>query len=199
MSTLLPLSIKQHLLAASAFCLSFFYYSTAMASPFEAAPVSDDTLNDMRGGFDLPNGMKVSLGVEMTTYVDQSLILRTVLNVTDVANSGLQVTVPSSGANPVIVGSPSNEPIKIEIPSDLGMVTVNRNEDGSSVVLKGPDLEVQHLTGNSTGMLIANTLDNRVIDTITTVNVSLDNSAVPVGNMMLRLDSVISDAGGRVF
>lgn len=302
---------RLRLLAATAIGLASGMHAQVFANPFGAAPVSDQRLSDMRGGFELPNGMNVAVAVEIETRVDGALALRTVLNLVDTSKAALEGFVPSgpnlnlpdwtvapaSSANPlaappasatevsppaavmtaepvgdptppaalaatvpvtpVVVSAvapiaeatpsaPDSVPIStptvtasavsvsvvasaptpvspvisaptvslniapgaaeaaaisapvpaIEVQSDLGSVTVEQTAMGSVVILKGPDLEIQHLTGNSTGILIANTLDNRVIDTIATVNVSLSDSAVPVGNMMLRMEAVVLNAVG---
>lgn len=163
------------MLTASALTLTMACHGQALANPFGTPPVKEASLGAIRGGFDLPNGMKVSLGVDIATYVDNSLALRTVLNVTNPAGSGLQVTAPISAA-------------------DLGGISVMQTDGGAAVILKGADLEIQHLTGNNTGILIANSLDNRSIDTIANVNISLGDSAVPIGNMMMRIESVVLDA-----
>ncbi|MCB4858175.1 hypothetical protein K7W03_01060 [Sphingobium sp. PNB] len=170
-----PRWLSRPFLTASAFTLTLAIHGQALANPFGVTPVSDESLSDMRGGFDLPNGMRLSLGVEIATFVDNSLALRTVLHVTEPGHSGVQVTVPVSSAA-------------------LGAVSVAQAEGGAAVMLKGPDLEIQHLAGSNTGVLIANTLDNRSIDTIANVNIALGDAAVPVGNMILRIESVVLDA-----
>lgn len=172
----LPYRLRRLMVCASAVSLLPGMDGLAAANPFGVSPVSEQALSDMRGGFELPNGMIVSVGVQIDTYVDRSLALRTVLNVADKTNSGLEITLPSA--------------------SDLGAISIVQTSDGSAVILKGADLEIQHLTGSSTGVVIANTLDNRVIDTVATVNVSLSDSAVPVGNILLRIESVVLDAVG---
>ncbi|WP_022681638.1 hypothetical protein [Sphingobium bisphenolivorans] len=231
--------MRRRLLAASALGLPLSICSPAAANPFGTPPVSDRSLSSMRGGFELPNGMNVAVGVQIDTYVDNSLALRTVLTVTDKVSSALEITVPSAVAavtpnpianavTPVAVNlqtgpspsvqapavnpdalavsvpisaagsaAPTALPANMEIRSDLGTLSVAQTDKGPAVILKGQDLEIQHMTGSSTGVLIANTMDNRAIDTIATVNISLSDSAVPVGNIMLRIESVILDAVGR--
>lgn len=270
--------LRLRLLTATALGLSLGINSQASANPFGSAPVSDRELGGMRGGYQLPNGMNVTVGVQIETYVDGTLALRTVLNVVDTAKAALEVFVPAvstsglpdhavtvANTNPTVVAalstspggeaapstsvaaapdalSPTAAPVvsiaaadsgtapvvsspvmsapvvslgetagtpgatgpalvqNLAVQSDLGSVTIEQTKSGSVVILKGPDLEIQHMTGNSTGVLIANTLDNRAIDTVATVNISLSDSAVPVGNIMLRIDSIVLDAvGGGVY
>lgn len=240
--------LRLRLLAATALGLASGMHSQVLANPFGAAPVSDQELSGMRGGFELPNGMNVAVAVEIETRVDGALALRTVLNLVDSAKPALQVFTPAnlkpnmpdpaatpatgvvhaslpaveldkgSSAQPVassaisvpIVsmnetpGGVTTVPGQAPAPnnllhSDLGAVSVEQTKAGSVVILKGPDLEIQHMTGNSTGVLVANTLDNRAIDTIATVNVSLSDSAVPVGNILLRIESIVLNAVGAKY
>ena len=294
-----PARLQRHLLTATALGLSLGLTSPAIANPFGTAPVSEAMLGSMRGGFELPNGMKISVGVQIETYVDNSLALRTVLNVTDRARAALAIVVPSVSkvglsnpqvaaamppsvatpdpapvaANPVVDPAPivpaipvaavaaavapapavaptplvqevavaapvapaigtavaapivqiaaaapdlpaaaptvtvaaadggapmpgAVAPADVQIHSDLGLVTVEQTGSGAAVVLKGADLQIEHVTGNVTGVLIANTLDNRVIDTVATVNISLTDSAIPFGNILLKIESIVLDAVG---
>lgn len=255
-----PNRLQRRLLTATALGLSLGLNNQAIANPFGKAPVSDGMLSSMRGGFELPNGMMISVGVQIETYVDNSLALRTVLNVTDRAKAALEIVVPSASklglsnpqvaaalpasapvvTNPVAVADPTSivqatpvvsaiavaplaadpapkapavqiaaassagdaqmpgviAPADVQIHSDLGVVTVEQTSSGAAVLLKGPDLQIEHMTGNATGVLIANTLDNRVIDTVATVNISLTDSAIPVGNILLKIESIVLDAVG---
>lgn len=255
-----PNRLQRRLLTATALGLSLGLNNQAIANPFGTAPVSDGMLSSMRGGFELPNGMMISVGVQIETYVDNSLALRTVLNVTDRAKAALEIVVPSASklglsnpqvaaalpasapvvTNPVAVADPTSivqatpvvsaiavaplaadpapaapavqiaaassagdaqmpgviAPADVQIHSDLGVVTVEQTSSGAAVLLKGPDLQIEHMTGNATGVLIANTLDNRVIDTVATVNISLTDSAIPVGNILLKIESIVLDAVG---
>ena len=255
-----PNRLQRRLLTATALGLSLGLNNQAIANPFGKTPVSDGMLSSMRGGFELPNGMMISVGVQIETYVDNSLALRTVLNVTDRAKAALEIVVPSASklglsnpqvaaalpasapvvTNPVAVADPTSivqatpvvsaiavaplaadpapaapavqiaaassaggaqmpgviAPADVQIHSDLGVVTVEQTSSGAAVLLKGPDLQIEHMTGNATGVLIANTLDNRVIDTVATVNISLTDSAIPVGNILLKIESIVLDAVG---
>ncbi|HJT39553.1 MAG TPA: hypothetical protein VJ762_04370 [Sphingobium sp.] len=255
-----PNRLQRRLLTATALGLSLGLNNQAIANPFGTAPVSDGMLSSMRGGYELPNGMLISVGVQIETYVDNSLALRTVLNVTDRAKAALEIVVPSASklglsnpqvaaalpasapvvTNPVAIADPTSivqatpvvsaiavaplaadpapaapavqiaaassagdaqmpgviAPADVQIHSDLGVVTVEQTSSGAAVLLKGPDLQIEHMTGNATGVLIANTLDNRVIDTVATVNISLTDSAIPVGNILLKIESIVLDAVG---
>ena len=166
---------RLHWLTAMAISLASALPSSAIANPFSSAPpVSIEKLGNLRGGVKLPNGMDVMVGVQIETRVNGELALHTVLNIADPTKAALEIFAPPSQA--------------------LGSIRVAQRDTGSVVILQGPNLEIQHLTGNATGILVANTLDNRAIDTVATVHVSLADSAVPIGNILLRMESIMIDA-----
>ena len=219
-------------LAVTGIGLSCVIVPAAHANPFgTAAAVSDEELGSLRGGFELPNGMDVTVGVQIDTRVNGDLALRTVLNIADPAESSLRVYAApvQQGSSPANANPPPAQPASVNLPTvsapqvsvnvsgdsagiggptllpilqgdqvqtALGTVQVERGGSGTVVVLKGPSLEVQHVTGGGTGVLIANTMNNRAIDTVATVNISLSNSAVPIGNVLLRVENVVLDAVG---
>lgn len=187
--------------------------------------VSDDELDRLRGGFVLPNGMDVSVGIDIETLVNGILALRTVLST---ANGGVPVVFTSSGNTPAATSSESVPSITIPgvgvirvangsaapaaagseqqltltpngaaqpIPS--GSVQLTKDDNGSTVSLHGESFEIRHMIGNFTGSLVANSANNISIDTVTTVNVDLKNSTVPIDNTMLRWEAVAIDAAGR--
>ena len=81
--------------------------------------------------------------------------------------------------------------------TSFGSVRVEQDDVGSVVILTTPSLQLEHLVGAATGVLIANTADNRVIETIATVNVQLSDAAVPIGNTLLQIEAIALDAAGR--
>ncbi len=61
---------------------------------FASAPLNDQELAEARGGFSLPNGMKVDFGVLMRTSVDGATILETTLQVIgDTVKKSVQAAV----------------------------------------------------------------------------------------------------------
>lgn len=50
----------------------------AISIPFNAGPISDHDLAQMRGGFSLPNGINIALAVQTQTKIDGAVVLRTV-------------------------------------------------------------------------------------------------------------------------
>ena len=193
--------------------------------PFAAAPVADAELDDMHGKLLLPNGLDVSIGIDIQTRVDGFLALRTIFT-TDGPGAGLRVLtggaavapapagtgavtddVAESAASVTISRSPTGSTVELggpAIPTNLkvstgstaaviqpgetevaatengpsvstpaGDVRILSNERGEVVTLDSADLQIQHLIGQATGVVVANSADGRSIDTVSAVNVDL--------------------------
>ena len=67
-------------------------------------PVSQDTLDDARGGYDLGNGLMASFGIDRAVYVNGNLVTSTSFNVPDIAHmTPAQATAMQSALNTVTV------------------------------------------------------------------------------------------------
>ncbi len=185
-----------------------------------AAPtLSDSDLEAIRGGFLLPNGMDISLGIAVTTRVDGEIVLGTVFTLEDAANLAVFAggTGPTDPAEGTAIGGTgvtiTESSDAIAVPTDArlldiasdgsgvatewGNVSLDQADGQTMVSLDGSGLSLRQLIGESTGSIIANIADNRVIDTDVMVSIDVQNSAIPLGTMMLRMDSLLSDVGAR--
>ncbi|MBW8911495.1 MAG: hypothetical protein JF564_06345 [Sphingomonas sp.] len=198
----------------------------AAALPFPArAQVTDDALDRVRGGFVLPNGMDVSLGIGIETRLNGVLALRTELTTggdgspivfsgggtpaAPAAGSGATTTIPGVAVVRVVEGSASPveaaagrqglelTPNGPALSTPSGSVQLIKDDLGSTVVLRDDSLELRHMIGRFTGAIVANTANDRTIDTVVTVNIDLQNSAVPIGNTMLHWESIAIEATSR--
>lgn len=108
-------------------------------------PVSQQTLDEQRGGFDLGNGLVASFGIDRAVYVNGNLVTSTSFNVPDIAHmTPAQATAMQTALNTVTVTQ----------------VGPNNSFDPSSL-------------GQNTGAtVIQNTLNNQHIQSITTINTS---------------------------
>ena len=79
----------------------------------------------------------------------------------------------------------------------FGTVQAMRTATGTIVRLTGPDLSIQQSIGQAIGTIVANTASNRVIDTVTAVNIDLRGMVVPAG-MTSALEAVAIAVAGRV-
>ncbi|WP_205746302.1 hypothetical protein [Dyella amyloliquefaciens] len=110
-------------------------------------PVSQETLDDARGGFDLGNGLVASFGIDRAVYVNGNLVTSTSFNIPDIAHmTTAQATAMQTAINTVTV-------------TQIGP---NNSFDPSSL---GP---------NVGATVIQNTLNNQHIQSITTINTSVN-------------------------
>ena len=149
--------------------LAFFALVAAAAaaqSPFDDVAAMDDAaLAGERGGFELPGGMNLDFAVFQETRIDGELVLRSTYGLTD--------------TGPVV---------SVEQVSDSADLDVIEDENGSRVTIALDGTRVTHLAGQATGSVILNTADNRIIDTVTTVDLDLSRMAVgQVGSLIPRL------------
>jgi hypothetical protein len=136
---------------------------------FAGPTVSDAELDSLRGGMVMPNGMDVEIGVDIQTLVDGELLLHTSLSVGGV----------------------------VYVYTGTGQAQQLRDERGSTVTVSGDDLTVQHLVGRNTGIVIANTADNRAIDTLASIDIDLKGAWPVAANAMFVVNGIAADAAAR--
>lgn len=160
-------------------------------------PLSAPELDALRGGFDLPGGISIKLGVVTETKVDGQEVLRTVLNV-QTGQPIVTVLARNAGLTDGLT------PIRARV-GDAGVATADGTvtlvalPNGVRVELAGDRLDVSHLLGRSFGSVVANGADNRAIDVATTVNISLGGvTADAIGASSARVDTLALDATSRL-
>ncbi|MEP7186305.1 MAG: hypothetical protein ABI767_10750 [Rhodanobacter sp.] len=121
-------------------------HAQASASSLGAIAVSDSQLNAIRGGFDTGNGLFASFGLQRLVYVNGNLVTETRVNIPDIAH------LTRAQASALAAASAVN------------------------VVQVGPgnqfDPAVLHQLG---GTVIQNSLDNQHIQSITTLDTSVNS------------------------
>jgi len=108
--------------------------------------ISEEKLDSMRGGFDVANGLKVSFGVSRMAVVNGNLVTQTSFNIPDLSNMTTQQAQALASAN-------------------IGSLLQN---GGGNIAQQGA---VQGLSG----AVIQNTLSNQNIQTLTTINASVNS------------------------
>ena len=207
--------------------LAFLSFAPAVAhaEPFERAPiVADGRLDEIRGGFLLPNGMDIGLGITVDTVIDGRPALSTVLTIDDAlhqANYTGGDVQRQTAATELLVAGPDRpslvritqdassspgvsgrEPIAVlpngtAVQTPWGAVQLAQSDTQSTVYLAGDGLDLRHMIGSVTGALVANRASDRVIDTMVTVDLDIRHSAIPTGAMMLRLGGLLGGAAAR--
>ncbi len=96
----------------------------------------------------------------------------------------------SSGLVPVTVSAGG-----AGVDTGAGTVTAATTANGSRITLDAQGLSISHLIGGATGSIITNTVNNRTIDTVTTVSIDVHNSeALSLGSSLLRVDGLATAA-----
>lgn len=223
---------------------------TPGAAPFASAPVSDQDLSTMRGGIMLPNGLVISLGVDIQTWVDGMLVLHTIY-ASDGPNAGVRVYTGGTNASPppsgttqvsfpgadtpgnvvvsrsptgtTIIPAASSSPVTLNIVSGApttwpaaqgetpvpvmvngpvvmqGPGTFRLSSDGGNLVssLATSNLQIEHLVGQASGFVVANTANDRAIETVASVNVDLQGFSPALMTALFSANRVALDAVRR--
>ncbi|ATE58900.1 hypothetical protein [Thauera sinica] len=133
------------------------------------AGVDDGRLDDLRGGFQTPDGLSVSFGIERVVYVNGVLQSTTALRVEDLGQ------LQGGGAGPAVVLPPG--------------ATVALVQNGS-----GNTAATNALSGSALGTIIQNSLDNQKIQTVTTINANVNSIQALQG---MRMQHSLQEALNR--
>ncbi|WP_028966433.1 hypothetical protein [Sphingomonas phyllosphaerae] len=90
---------------------------------------------------------------------------------------------------PVVANGPA-------VDASSGSIRLTSDDRGSQVQLLTPTTEIRHLVGQATGAVISNTGNDRVIDTVSTVNVNLVGLPAGLMNGMLLVNRIATEAAG---
>lgn len=105
-----------------------------------------------------------------------------------------QMRVSSAAAE--TVGTPLDLGGDRSVATAFGTVQAMRTATGTVVQLTGADLSIQQSIGQAIGTVVANTASNRVIDTVTAVNIDLRGMVIPAG-MTSALEAVAIAVAAR--
>lgn len=113
----------------------------------EQMALNDDSLQEIRGGFSIGNGLQVSFGIERAVYIDGNLVTTTHLNVGDLGRlSGGQ-----------------------DLPEDVGKgLALIQNGAGNT-------FNPGEVLPNNLGTVIQNTLDNQKIQNMTVIQATVNS------------------------
>ena len=162
----------------------------AVATPF-TDPLIDEKLSSMRGGFTLPGGLQVALGVTTESRIDGQLVLRSTFTLSD-GSPSLQVEARSADGSLRTLDAAQGD----SFTGPDGTLTLVRKGEATQVVLNGNQLDLTHLAGTrGFGSIVANSADGRNIDISTVVGLDI-RGATPdrLGSSLLRIDSLALDA-----
>ena len=113
------------------------------------------------------------------------------------------ITVSSGAVGAAAAASPDLQAVDasgVGVATDAGRVTATRTGGLDTVQLKAGDLTVSHFAGNAFGSAIANSGNDRAIDTQTSVSIDLSGAGPDVvGSAMLRVQDLASAAAASRF
>ncbi|AZQ54886.1 hypothetical protein [Burkholderia cenocepacia] len=134
--------------------------------PTGAIALSDVRLDGMRGGFDMPSGLKISFGVSRVAFVNGNLVTTTSFNIPDISHITAQQAQALAAAN---AGA---------------LIQVGAGNAAQPAAL--PAL---------TGAVIQNTLNNQQIQALTTINTTVNTLATFKNlNVMSTLNNALLGA-----
>lgn len=158
--------------------------ANAPAAPdvFASPPLPDTELADLRGGFRLPGGLEVAVAITTATMLNGQLAVRSVLRIDDGAPQ-LQV-FGRDGARITLEGGSA-------VTQD-GTIRLQTDGADRRIVFNGDRISVEHLAGRALGSIVSNRADDRQIDVLTTVDVTIGNARPDlVGSALIRAESLI--------
>jgi hypothetical protein len=130
-----------------------------------ALPLGDSQLDQVRGGFTLPGGLQVSIGIERAVYVNDVLVTSTVFTLQGLERQGgarasgdpAALVVQNGAANSVAAGAP---------PSGSAATVIQNSLDGQHI----RSLTIVNATVNSLqllkGLELQRSIDTAVIDSL---------------------------------
>ncbi|TRW17233.1 hypothetical protein [Glacieibacterium frigidum] len=124
-----------------------------------------------------------------------------------ITRTGVGTTIaaaPAAGVSQIrfgtVTAAPSGPALDLDggrsVATQFGTVQALQTANGTIVQLTGPDLTVQQSIGQAIGTVVANTADNRIIDTVTSVNIDLRGMVIPSG-MTSALEAVAISVATR--
>lgn len=184
--TLLGVGLAQSGAAAVNDQASLDIEDNAIAS--ENLAISDDSLNDIRGGFATSDGLQVAFGIERAVFVNGNLVTTTSYNFSDLGklvSNALPQNLNASVDNTPVGGAQA----AVANPE----VAVTMTPNGMAVVQNGPGNTFQPGTilPTNLGTVIQNSLDNQKLQNVTYVQATVNSMALLKS---MNLQNLVSDA-----
>ena len=170
---------RRHTYRLAASCLVVLatsVFATTVSAAADASdnaywmPLPDATLAELRGGFDLANGLKVSFGIERAVYINGTLVTTTALNIGALGSSAAGVS-----------------PLQNGIPGGTEGTAVAIIREGRASFVQG----VAAATNPIAATVIQNTMNDQAIRSVTTVNTAVNSLQIL---KTLNFGSAVHDA-----
>lgn len=114
---------------------------------FDSAPLSDAELGQARGGFNLPNGLKIDFGVLISTRVDGIAVLQTEMRI---AGDEMKANIISAAGQRVEIEGNGMASITADKTAETGIGNISgqASPDGAQTQVDGITGEVSHSGGS---------------------------------------------------
>lgn len=130
--------------------------------------LSDSKLDDVRGGFVVDGGLRISFGIERAVYINGSLVTTTRLNMSELGKA----TAAQGSAR---------------LPATGGLTLIQSGAGNS--VLTGP------ISASSVGTVIQNTLNNQQIQSLTVIDATVNSMQILKSlNLQSALRGAVTDS-----
>jgi hypothetical protein len=160
--------------------------------------VDDKGLDDVRGGFDLGDGLVASLGIQQVAYIDGNLVTSTSINIPNIGQitqqEALNLAAALGNLNLVVQNGPGNSigtsstvqnnaattPVQgVSSSAVAPAATAKDNTSPTNAGVSSSDGAAALLApGNGLATVIQNSLNNQSIRTLTTLNISVNTLQV---------------------
>lgn len=130
-------------------CLSMAFGAMAFAddSAFSgAAPVADDTLDTIRGGFEMPDNLHASMTLERSAYLNGELVISRSVTIPDIGNiTAEQAAALAETAGTIVIQNGPNNAFNVPDLGPASTVIQNTLNDQHLVTLTTLSVEVNSL------------------------------------------------------
>lgn len=162
----------------------------AYAQSLPAVPLADRDLAAMRGGFALPGGVDVSVGVVTDARIDGQLVVRSAYGL----NDGVPVVQVSGRDGDLGLSADGSGAATAD-----GTIVLRQVAGGVRVEFRGDRIAIDSLAGQVSGATLRNSASDRSIDIATNVDIRLSGvSADRIGSLLPRVETLALDATARL-
>jgi len=135
-------------------CIALGCIATGFGSPTraddkllaETAAVTDETLDDVRGGFETPASLRASMTLERSAYLNGELVVSRSVSIPDIANiTAEQAAALAEAAGTLIVQNGPNNAFSVADLGPASTVIQNTLNDQHLVTLTTLNVEVNSL------------------------------------------------------
>jgi len=131
-------------------CISIGFGAMAFADDFsfaDAAPVAEDALDEVRGGYEMPASLHASMTLERSAYLNGELVVSRSVTIPDIGNmTAEQATALAETAGTIVIQNGPNNAFNVPDLGPASTVIQNTLNDQHLVTLTTLSVEVNSLS-----------------------------------------------------